>query len=146
MTSVRLATPDDIGALVNLTRRFQAENAVSVKEPFDAVRTELTWTYALAEPDDNIIFVTDALDAMMWANLHASPSTDATFASEKIWYADPQSKGAGLAVFRAVQRECKARGATKFSISRNVHGSPRVEQLYRTLGFEPTDVIYAKDL
>lgn len=139
---IRRATPDDIGALVCLTKRFY--EAGPYPDDFDRERTALTWRFALEVPDESCVLVREDLQGVLWFDLAPSPVSRLMLASERIWYVAPEVRGSGLSLLRRAMTEAKAMGAQGFTLSRHALAGGRVHDLYKTLGFEPSEITYMK--
>ena len=68
-------------------------------------------------------------------------------AQELFLYVRPEHRrGAGARLMLKMIDECRARGATTLFASAIANGSPDVDDIYRRLGFAPTERAYSKVL
>ena len=138
---IRLATHDDIPALIEMGREFVAQSSDAIV-PFDEAGT-VDMFRSMIDADAACVFISD--DGFICGVITALPylSKKFTVANECFWYAE--SSGSDL--FEAFERWAVQSGASRAIIShRHCSRTPSFERLYRMRGYAPHEHYYVRDL
>ena len=147
---IRLATADDMDALLEMGRNFVAAT-VEDSMGFDAESLKGTML-ALIDSDDGALFVAegDGLIGMIGGILYpAYFNKGQKTGQELFWWVEPQSRGGKDAVqlMRALMQWAQEAGAGTFSmLSIEPLRIDSVERLYLRNGFKPLERTYMKVL
>ena len=142
---IRLATVEDVPALVAMGQRFLAETpygghlAASPDHLAELAR-------ALLETDRGVIFVADVHGAVVgFLALHAfpHPMSGALTANELVWWVNPEARGVGVALLRRGEAWAKAIGATCLQMVAPAQATD-VQAFYERAGFVPVETMYSR--
>jgi len=146
---IRLATHDDIPALIECGRRFHAEAGVSV--PFDADTLRETLAGMIGRHTDSLALVAEhdgkvcgCMAVVKFAHYFAAASS----ALELYWYMAPERRGSGDAVrmLRLAEDWARTVGcATLVMVALSMAGSPAAN-LYGRTGYRPMETHFVKEL
>jgi GNAT superfamily N-acetyltransferase len=116
---------------------------------FDAERFRVIWTELLGT-GAAVIFVALAANAITGALggiVHQEIYGDRLIAEEFFWFARPEHRGAGVALYRAFEEWARVRGAAALQMVHLFDSMPeKVARFYLRTGFEPVEMRYQKDL
>lgn len=112
---IRDATYDDIPQLLAMGERFAEATGLSDIIPYDAATVENLFRL-LIDGDNGILLITDggAVGALMFpAMINANHIT----AQELFWWVDPDKRGHGVRLMRALEEAARERGAQSLMMS-----------------------------
>lgn len=142
---VRAATFDDVPTLVGMGQRFIRESSYKGKIANNAASLTKLMRRLLSD-DEGVIFVLEANDnvvGMIGAFVYEHPMSGERIAGEAFWWVEPEKRGRGLQLMRAVERWADEKGAVRLTM---IAPTENVGRLYRACGYEPLETHYQKDL
>lgn len=146
---VRPATEDDIERIVEMAHRFYDETLYARTIPSDAATSEIltrmlinTGVMLVAEHEGRVVGMVGLAVVPFMFN------RDYLTAHEVIWWVEPEarSSGAGMALMRAIEPACKARGAMTITMMHMHTSPPQAREVYLRLGYTPSEHSYNKEI
>jgi GNAT superfamily N-acetyltransferase len=144
--TIAAALPRDIDVLVEMGREFHAssEYAQVFKFNEDALRATMMSLIVSDFGDILVSTVDGTITGMIGLVVFAHPLCGDLTATELFWWVDPHHRGpSGVRLLRQAENWARERGATKLTM---IAPNPRVELLYRKLGYGKVETSYALDL
>lgn len=147
MTTIRTLKASEFGALEAGAREFYAASRWLGR--FDPERFRALWSelynagagVILASFDEGTI--TGALGGIVHREIYG----DRLIAEEFFWFARPEHRGAGVALYRCFEEWARSRGAAAIQMVHLFDSMPeKVARFYLRSGFEPVEMRYQKDL
>ncbi len=142
----RMAVPEDIDALVEMSMHFQGE--VFARHLSATPATFRRLAENLLRNPNSVVYVDvrdGALVGMIAASLFTQPMSGDLWAGELCWWLEPYVRGgrAGLKLLRRAEAWAKEQGAVVFQMS-----APTVEvsHFYEVLGYEQIETIHVRRL
>ncbi len=148
MTTLRLATRDDLPALLDMARAFHAASEHR-HVPFCPESTAAT-ADALFKMGFALVAEADGVPVGM-IGVAISPvlfNVRHTIALEAMWWVEPEwrKSGAAAALIAAAEREAKKRGAARIQMLALSNSPKHVARLYARRGYYLSETAYIKDL
>jgi GNAT superfamily N-acetyltransferase len=141
---IREAVHADIPHLVVMGRHFlhASKYADHIVENPDAMFDLLL---RLIDAEDGVVFVSgdDRPRGMIGAHLFKHPISGEIMVSELFWWVEPDHRGAGLPLMRALEDWARTRGAVKLQM---VAPDDRTGRAYRGLGYTKLEEHFIKVL
>jgi GNAT superfamily N-acetyltransferase len=138
---IRSATVEDIPRLVEMGKHFIAETEYSGKIKY---RPEKLREFAEQQISNILVCVDGGLVTGMLAYLiYPHPYTGESTAVELFWWVEPEYRGQGIRLLRAVEQIAKDAGAKQIQM-----GAPNewVGGIYKRLGYEQVETVYQRQL
>ncbi|MEF2156391.1 GNAT family N-acetyltransferase [Luteimonas sp. FXH3W] len=143
---IRAATLDDVGAIVDMARKFYATTDYANFAPFD----ETAMTHLVAGLVDHVLLIAEqdgqpvGMVGLMVSPFLFSPSQ--TFATEIVWWVEEsaRSNGVGIELLRAVEPACKQKGCTSIQMMHLATSPKQAGLLYQRLGYRHSETSYFK--
>lgn len=142
---VRNATPADVDRIVEMGQRFIAEGGYAGHIVGDPAKMRELVT-GLIENERGLLLVVEAdgdACGMAGALIFEHPMSGEQVASEMFWWVDPERRGAGVRLFRAVERWAAAHGATRMMM---IAPNDRVAEFYEKVGYDRVETTYMRKL
>lgn len=140
---IREATEDDIPVLLEMGRRFAAAARLDELSGYDDDSARATFEYLVSDPQ-GVLLVMDGgaagaiIHPVLFNRSHMT-------ASELFWWVDPDQRGGGLRLFRALQDMVRERGAASLQMTTITGlGDDTLARLYERGGFRATDRNFLK--
>lgn len=139
---LRLATADDVDALVAMGERFlESVYARKIHANADSLRA---FSLGLIASPDAMVYVAEShsrVIGMMGMMRYVHPMSGELTASEVMWWMDPDRRGYGVRLFRVGEAWAHGSGATVIQM---IAPSPEVERFYERVGYEPVERTYQR--
>jgi GNAT superfamily N-acetyltransferase len=142
---IRRATLADVPTLVEMGLRFHRSTPYAAHLAVDADAVEAVMQQ-LVTADHGAVFVAEkdgAVVGMIGGAHYIQPFTTRRIASECFWWVNPDARGCGVRLERALRAWATAEGATVLQM---IAPTPDVEQLYERLGYTRVEVMYQRSL
>lgn len=99
----------------------------------------------LIDAEDGVVFVSgeDRPQGMIGAHLFRHPISGEIMASELFWWVEPEHRGAGLPLLRALEAWARSRGAAKLQM---IAPDDRTGRVYGALGYAKLETTFQKAL
>jgi L-amino acid N-acyltransferase YncA len=146
---VRKATAEDLPAILAMSRKFYATTSYAALTPMSddtvialALMMMDTGVLLVAEVDGVVVGMV-ALMVLPFLFNHAIKT-----AHEVAWWVDPveRASGAGIALMRALERECRAAGCKAIQMICLPNSPDGAAAVYRRLGYAHTESCWTKEL
>ena len=145
MTTIRRASLDDVPTLVALGGRFLRESSYAEHYADNPVQQTRLAEWATTDPAATVFLLerdgvpVGALVCVMIVH----PFSGERIVSELMWWVEPETRGAGLKLLKAMERWGASQGATKIQM---IAPDDRVANLYRRLGYHWVESAYQRTL
>lgn len=142
---IRRATLADMPRLIEMGQRFASSSEYAGRVEVDPERV----AYSVAGMLDNPMAVvlvsgSDAtITGMLLAVLYEHPFSGKLTGSELAWWVEPEARGDGIRLLRAVETWAKDAGATRMQM---VAPNERVAALYERLGYSALETAFQRSL
>ena len=141
---MRRATLEDLDALLEMARRFAVETEYRDVLDIKAENVEASIKSLMANPDSVCFISGNGTPTGMIAMLaYDHPFSGERTAFEIVWWVNPEARGDGVKLLRAVEEWAKEQGIHKIQM---VAPNERVGTLYQRLGYKPVEVSYQRSL
>ncbi len=147
------AEPCEVGALVNLARKFHEENATAgYLEDFSAEFWEHYWSSLLAEGLGVILYCTNDIGkpvGLLAATVALAHTDGAMQVTETLWYVDPDHRSGTLSkrLVRALETFAVGAEAKRVCMTHLVDDTGlRLSRLFKRWGYKPFEVGYIKEV
>lgn len=144
-TTIREATPADVGALLAMGEDFLSQTAYGARYPYNAAHL-LTLAHDLIAQPRSVILLAERERPVGMLGLVVTSHflSGQTIAGEVFYWMAPFARGrAGVRLLRAGEAWARAKGAIRLQM---IAPSDRVGALYLRQGYLPVERIYEKDL
>lgn len=142
---IRRAEPRDVPGIVAMGLRFAAESDYGSKLP--VVPDVIARTVArVATSDEGLLLVSESeesLTGMIALVLYEHPFSGERFASELVWWVEPEARGVGVRLLRAAEEWARGSGAGRMQM---IAPNERVGALYDRLGYSKLETTYQRSL
>lgn len=142
---IRKAEDADIPALVAMAQRFISVTSYNGKLG-NSPETLAKLMGNLIAHEDGCLLVSvgeDEITGMIGAYIYDHPMSGERIAGEAFWWVEPEHRGGGVKLMLEVEKWARAKGADRLTM---IAPSPKVETLYRALGYDKLETHYQKDL
>lgn len=144
---IRPAMVSDIPALIEMGMRFHASTAYAkLLSPDKAVVEETL--FGLINIESGAVFVDDRDGVLVGAILGMIVPhfiTGENVCGELSWWVDPECRGAGRQLLKALEEWALIKGASAINVT-EPPGNPRVGRFYEHAGYQRVEVTYTKAL
>lgn len=143
--NIRLATADDLPAILDMGEKFHAfsgERVPYCRESAEvSVRQVMGMGFVLLAETDRPVGMLGVVVVPLFFNFAE------TMAQELMWWVDESERrtGAALRLIRAGEAEAKQRGAGRLHMLRLANSPEHVARLYDRLGYRTGEVAHVKD-
>lgn len=144
---VRAATDNDMPAILAMSARFYATTSYAGFADFDPAAAETLarmmteqGVMLMAEADGRAVGMVGLIVApFMFNGAHRT-------AHEVVWWVDDDQRGsgAGVALLRAIEPACVARGCIAIQMIHLANSPPQAAMLYERLGYVHSESSYTK--
>lgn len=142
---IRLATPDDVPALVTLGVRFLNETPYHMHLAASPTHLE-ELARALIASEDAVIFVAERHGEVVGClalHVFPHPMSGERTANELVWWVNPEARGVGVLLLRRGEEWAKAMDATRMQMVAPT-AAPEVARFYTHAGFTPVETMYER--
>lgn len=147
--TIRQLAPAELGALESCAREFYAAAVRHWSGAFDLGRFCDFWT-RLIRSEMGVVFAAfedGAVAGTIGGMVHPEPYGARFIAEEFFWFARPEHRGAGVALYRRFEEWARQKGASEIHMVHLVNSMPdKVARFYLRHGFEPVEIRYRKAL
>ena len=146
MSAIRLATLDDVPAIVAMGLQFIRETVYAGTITENPAQMARIATQLIDGALDGVLYVgvdgEGAAVAMTGALRFDHPLSGESVVSELFWWTDPEVRGrVGVSLLRALTRWARERGAVGLTM---IAPTEDVERIYDRLGFRRMEVSYLR--
>ncbi len=146
---IRPATIGDLDVVMDMAVQFYATTEYRNFAPFKMDTGEVLFRYML---DEGVVLVAEdegvvvGMTALILTEFMFN--TDYKSAHEVCWWVNPGSRagGIGIALLRAIEPACRAKGATLIQMMSLSTSPPQVDVLYRRAGYDLSEKSFVKML
>lgn len=143
---IRLATIDDVPALVAMGERMRGDTEYRTRVKQNPAQMAATATMLIQSPD-GVVFVADkgsCIVGMFGAMAYPNPIDGQRVAGELFWWVNRESRGSlGVRLLRSGERWAAGAGAIRLEM---FAPNERVAELYRRIGYEAAETTFIKEL
>lgn len=145
---IRVATEDDIPAIVAMSRKFYATTSYAEHAPMDdetvaaLARQLMDSVMLVAEADGQVVGMVGLVVAPFMFN----HSINAAY--EVVWWVEPEAQGSGIGkqLLAAIDNACIARSASIVVMVTLASSPPQAAALYERAGYTHSETSYTKRL
>lgn len=147
---IREATLEDVPAIIEMGQRFFDASGYDGMTSYDPVSASTTYINLIQSPD-GILLVHDGEngpDGMTGALLFPFFFNNShKHGQEVFWWVNPESRGSGVQLFRALENIARERGAKSLAMATVASlESEAVGRIYERFGYSLSDLTYVKAL
>lgn len=142
---IRLATTDDVPALVTLGVRFLHETPYHMHLAVSPTHLEEV-ARALLASTDAVIFVAERHGEVVGClalHVFLHPMSGERTANELVWWVNPEARGVGVLLLRRGEEWAKAMQATRMQMVAPT-AAPEVARFYTHAGFAPVETMFER--
>lgn len=144
MTTIREATVADAPVIVDMATRFLQAHYRDVITPDAASIAAVSTRLLTSEEGIGFIAETDGEPVgMIGAMRFVHPMSGELMASEVVWWVNPEARGIGMRLLRAVEGWARQHGVKRLQL---IAPTEATETLYARLGCLPVERIYQRVL
>mgnify|MGYP001576396753 CR=1 FL=1 len=142
---IRAAVFADIPRLVSMGERFIAETSYCGKLASNA-QTLAALMHRLISHEDGTVMVSleeGSVTGMIGAFVYEHPMSGERIAGEAFWWVEPEKRGCGVRLMKAVEAWANDRNAVRLTM---IAPTDKVARLYRACGYDKLEEHYQKDI
>lgn len=145
---IRNARESDVGRIVEMGRRFRKDTTYSKYLSENPTRMAHLAEQLIAQKGLLVLDRadrpgTDGVVGMLGFIVHSHFISGESVAGEVFWWVEPENRGQGLELLTEMEKRARAAGATQIQM---IAPDPKLERLYRHLGFEFVESTYQRAL
>ena len=141
-------TPDELQDLEPGAKEFYASS--KHLKGFDLAKFVGMWTQLITSGTGVIFAMRDdegQVQGAISGVIYPEPYSEGLVATEFFWFVRPQHRGKGLDLYYRLEQWAKEKQASQIRMAHLCDLMPDgLKWLYGELGFEPIEILYAKDL
>jgi len=147
MSTIRLASAEDIPQIVEMGSRFYTKSRRALRADYDPASAAAGAGFVLAngyiyvaERDGELIGMLGMIVAPFLMNMSQRTATEA------MWWVEPTARGAGAILLRRTINEARQRGCAWMSMSTLHDSPPEAEAILAVFGFKHEESTYVLEL